>query len=78
MTLLERFIADSVNALLLALLLALLALTLDEFTSLSDDVLRWVAQYPRARVDIQLSMLWNVAPPGQHQGEDGFFLRLTA
>jgi hypothetical protein len=71
MTLLERFIADSVNSLLLALVF-------DKFTSLSDDVPQWLAQYPRARLDIQLSMLWNVSPPGQHQGEDGFFLGLTA
>jgi hypothetical protein len=35
-----------------------------------------VAQYSRARVDVQLLKLSNTGSPGQEPGDDGFF-RLT-
>jgi hypothetical protein len=66
MTLLERFIAGSVNS--------LLAPVLDEFSRRHRE--KRLAQYSRAGADVQLSKLWKTGSPDQEPCDDGFF-RLT-
>jgi hypothetical protein len=43
----------------------------DEFSRRHGE--KRVAEYSRARMDVQLLKRWNTAPPGQEPNDDGFF-----